>query len=513
MSRIDEIRQAAEDSLLVFINLVHKDRMLGQCHKDVISWWNRSEAKDHQLLLFPRDHMKSALIAYRVAWEITRNPAIRILYISSTSNLAEKQLKFIKDILTSPTYRKYWPEMVHPEEGKRERWTSSEISVDHPKRKAEYIRDPTVFTGGLTTNLVGMHCDIAVLDDVVTGDNAYTNEGRDKVEKQYSLLASIEGADAREWVVGTRYHPSDLYNSMMQMASDNYDSEGELLDQDNVYEVYERAVEDVGDGTGQFLWPRQKRHDGKEFGFNIKILAQKRAKYLDKTQFRAQYYNDPNDASSASISRDLFQYYQRDHISRREGGVSYAGRRLNVFAAVDFAYSLNKKADYTCVVVVGVDSRSNYYVLDIDRFKTKSVKEYFDRILAAHNKWGFRKIRAEVTAAQAVIVEELKTQYIRPMGIGLAVEEHKPTRHMGAKEERMGAILNPRYENLQVWHFAGGNCELLEEELVLQNPPHDDIKDALASCLEICVSPTSMAARTAAPRWEGLVNSRFGGVN
>jgi hypothetical protein len=109
-----------------------------------------------------------------------------VLYISSTSNLAVKQLKFIKDIITSDTYRLYWPDMVEKEETKREKWTEREISLDHPKRKEEAIRDPSIFTAGLTSNIVGLHCDIAVLDDVVVQANAYTEDGRAKVEDQYS---------------------------------------------------------------------------------------------------------------------------------------------------------------------------------------------------------------------------------------------------------------------------------------------------------------------------------------
>jgi hypothetical protein len=211
----DQVRLQAENDLEAFITLVHPQTVLGNVHREVIKWWNREDARSHQLLLLPRDHGKSRLVAYRAAWEITRNPTVRILYISSTQNLATKQLKFIKDILTSDIYRRYWPEMVSPEEANREKWTEGEISVDHPRRKAEAIRDPTVFTAGLTTNVVGLHCDIAILDDVVTGQNAYTEDGREKVDLQYQLLASIEGADAREWVVGTRYHPTDLYDTML----------------------------------------------------------------------------------------------------------------------------------------------------------------------------------------------------------------------------------------------------------------------------------------------------------
>lgn len=511
-SKLDQIRLAAEADLEVFIKLVHPQRVLGGIHSELISWWNRSTALSHQMVLLPRDHGKSAMVAYRVVWEITKNPAIRILYISSTANLAEKQLKFIKDILDSAIYRRYWPDMTNPDEGKREKWTNSEISVDHPLRKQEAVRDPTVFTGGLTTGLTGLHCDIAVLDDVVVKENAYTEEGREKVRQQYSLLASIEGADSQEWVVGTRYHPQDLYNDILQMRVEEFDESGFVTGDSEVYEIFERQVEDIGDGSGQFLWPRQQRTDGKWYGFDQRILAQKKAKYLDRTQFRAQYYNDPNDAESAPISSDLFQYYNKGLVQRQNGSVFYNQRRLNVFASVDFAYSLKKKADFSVIIVVGVDSFNNYYVLDIKRFKTDKIKEYFDAILELHNRWMFRKIRAEVTAGQAVIVKELKDNYIRQYGLGLSVDEHRPNRYMGNKEERMQAILNPRYENQQIWHYKGGDCELLEQELVLQNPPHDDIKDALSSCLEICVPPTGGAMQTQARAWEGKIHTRFGGL-
>jgi hypothetical protein len=388
----------------------------------------------------------------------------------------------------------------------------TEISLDHPKRKAESVRDPSIFTGGLTTSLTGLHCDIAVLDDVVVYENAYTQEGRDKVKSQYSLLSSIEGANAREWVVGTRYHPKDLYSELLSMEEDIYNSSGEIIAAEPIYETFERAVEDTGDGTGEFLWPRQVRHDGKAFGFDIQILAKKRAQYLDKTQFRSQYYNDPNDPDNRPIDYDKFQYFQKEHLTNTHGSWYYRDRKLNVFAAVDFAYSLRRKADYTAIVVIGVDFENNVYVLDIDRFRTDKISEYFSHILELLNRWDFKKLRAEVTAAQAAIVQELKDSYIRPHGLMLKIEEHKPTRHSGSKEERMAAVLEPRYDNLSIYHYKGGNCQLLEEELVSNNPPHDDIKDALASCIEIAVRPSSnMHKRTSNNNI--VYSERFGGVS
>src|SRR5206468_10621036 len=192
----------AETSFLRYIEIIQPMRLLGNIQREVCMWLTRQEASSHQLLLLPRDHMKSAIASLFATWLVVRNPAIRILYISSTSNLATKQLKFMKDIMTSDNFRILWPDMIFPEEAKREKWTEREISVDHPKRRAEYIRDPTIFTAGLTSNIVGLHCDIAILDDVVVESNGYTEEGREKTKNQYSLLSSVETIGARELVVG-----------------------------------------------------------------------------------------------------------------------------------------------------------------------------------------------------------------------------------------------------------------------------------------------------------------------
>lgn len=506
----DEIRLAAEANLDSFIRLVSPKQVLGSIHSEWIRWATRKKHKSHQLTLLPRDHQKSRLIAYRTAWHITRHPDCRILYISSTADLAEKQLKFIKDILTSSIYSRYWPEMVNPDEGKRERWTLSEMAVDHPLRKEEGVRDPTIFTGGLTTGLVGKHCDIAVMDDLVTGDNAYTKEGRDKVLSQYSLLTSIEGADSEGWVVGTRYHPDDLYGKLISMQVEKYDEEGEIIDYDDVYETFQREVEDAGDGTGEFLWPRQQRSDGRWFGFDRNILARKRAQYLDKTQFRAQYYNDPNDSSNPQIDRGLFQYYDKKYLKREAGKWYIQGKRLNVFGAIDFAFSRSQKADYTAIAVIGIDANSNIYVLDLERIKTGSISDYYELILDKHVYWDIRKLRAETNAAQQSIVHELKFQYLLPNGISLSIDEKSRNKNEGTKEERIAATLVPRYENGMIWHYQGGECQNLEEELVLQHSPHDDLKDALASAIEIAVPPVSQLVTQL--KSNVLTHSRFGGV-
>src|SRR5690606_13513699 len=125
-----------------------------------------------------------------------------------------------------------------------------------------------------------------------------------------------------------------------------------------------------------------------------------------------------------------------------------------------------------------------------DRFKTKKTIEYFKRIKDLHSKWNFNKLQAEVTVAQVVIVEAIK-DYVKQDGLRLSVVEFRPSRQQGSKEQRIAAALEHLYDNQKVWHHEGGYTPVLEEELVLARPPHDDIKDALASAVTIAVKPQS----------------------
>ena len=503
----DLIKQTAEQDLLAFIKLVAPHLLTGAIHEEMIQWWTRSEAKQNQLVLLPRGHMKSKLAALRTAWWITKHPETTILYVSATADLAEKQLYAIKHIIDSPIYKRYWPDMIDKEEGKRERWAVAEIAVDHPQRKEEGIRDATCKAVGLTSNTTGFHADVVVLDDIVVPSNAYTEDGRNKVAAAYSQLASIENPGAYEWVVGTRYHPKDIYDTMVNMKETVYTPDGDVESEEEVYELFQRVVET----DGEFLWPKKTRTDGKAFGFDERELARIRAKYVDYTQFFAQYYNNPNSPETARIGVEHFQYYDRSTLNNKEGDWYINDRRLNVYASIDFAFSLRKQADYSAVVTIGVDYNGNFYVLDIDRFKTDKIVDYYSHILKAWQKWGFRKLRAEVTVAQQTIVKELKDSYLKPNGIALSIDEFRPTRHLGAKEERVGAVLEPKYHNLQMWHYKGGNCQTLEEELVMSHPPHDDCKDALANAIDLAVIPKRRGAAFNLGK-NIVTHSRFGGV-
>ena len=508
-----EIRERSLVDLHYFARLMNPGYMYGSVHEDLFLWMQEytifgkgKGQSSNKLIMLPRAHLKSHMVAVWCAWMIARHPEVTILYLSATAELAITQLYSVQNILGSTMFSRYFPEYIHPQEGKREKWCSTSVIIDHPKRYEEAIRDATIKTAGLTTNTTGWHADIIVADDLVVPENAYTEEGREGVAKKTSQFTSIRNNGGFTMACGTRYHPIDIYDVWKNQSYEIYSDEGIKVDEQPVWEVQEYAVE----VDGLYTWPRVVREDGKAFGFDIQSLARIKAEYIDRVQFYAQYYNDPNDPSSERISRDKFQYYNPRRLSKEGSRWVYNGRKLNVYAAVDFAFSLSKGADYTAIVVVGIDCDRNIYVLDIDRFKSDKTIEYFKHIRDLHAKWRFNKLNAEVSVAQKVIVNEIKS-YVKREGLVLPIEESRP---ITKKEDRIAAALEHRYDNLQVWHFEGGWTSILEEELILARPAHDDIKDAMASAVEIAVPPAkSMGSSVKDFLTKNHTSSRFGGVS
>lgn len=510
-----EVRERAKNDLNYFASLMNPGYMYGSVHREVFKWmqeytlFGQGEGlSTNKLIMLPRAHLKSHMVATWCAWIITRHPEITILYLSATAELAETQLFAIKNILESDKYQRFFPEYINPQDGLREKWSTTKISIDHPERRRQGIRDATIATAGLTTNTTGWHADVIVPDDLVVPENAYTENGRLEVSKKASQFTSIRNPGGFTMACGTRYHPNDIYATWKSQHYPIYNDEGEQIDDVPVWEVVEYAVE----VDGLFIWPSAVRSDMKVFGFNQQVLARIKAEYTDQVQFYAQYYNDPNDPSSDRISRDKFQYYDVRRLKKEGSKWYFNGNRLNIYAAVDFAFSLTRDSDFTAIVVVGVDSDGNYYVLDIDRFKTKKTIDYFKAIAELHSRWKFSKLRAEVTVAQAVIVEAIK-DYVKQHGMTLAIDEYRPSKAEGHKEERIAAAIEHLYDDNKVWHFEGGWTTILEEELVQARPAHDDVKDALASAVSIAVRPQRSSGSVMKDFLAGgQQKSRFGGV-
>ena len=136
-----EIVDDCRTNLFAFAKLINPHYMYGDIHEEVYSWLSDPNGNKRQLLLLPRGHLKSHCVAVYCVWRITYQPWITICYLSAGEDLAKDQIYAIKNMMTSPTYRKYWPDHLYEDEGRREQWSAYSFNLDHPVRRERGIRD------------------------------------------------------------------------------------------------------------------------------------------------------------------------------------------------------------------------------------------------------------------------------------------------------------------------------------------------------------------------------------
>lgn len=515
MSKYDELREKCEADLFSFAQTMFPNRYFGDLHQQMFTFWSNKERTRDQLTLVPRDHQKSVCMAIYVAWEITKDPTRTFAYVTGVSDLAQRQTRFIKEMIESDIYRILWPDMlnwVKDAEGRMKhvplyKWNENEFEVYHPRRRESGDKNPTVKATSVGSSNTGFHFTDLVFDDLVTEKNFDTEAGRKEVESTYAAFSSIASTGSLINVVGTRYHPKDIYQTMMDEAREVYDAEDNFIGTEKNYEVFLRVVET----EGVFVWPSKAIPElGKTYGFNWNELARKKSKYKSAgrmEQYYAQYYNQPNDPEMHKLSRDQFQYFNEALLKFKDSKWNYKGKVLNTFAAMDVAYTDGKDSDYTAIVVIGMDSDGYIYVLDLDRFKTNKFNVYYERMIVLQAKWNFRKIQVETNAGGSLVAQSMKDA-IRENGANVAVDGKQKFAKEGKKKERIAAIIEPRYDNKTIYHPKNGLIGLLEEEIVLPNPSHDDLVDALASAIEISRPPARQQMNNVITI---KTHSRFGG--
>ena len=490
-----ELRKHFENDLFAFAKYVNPNYVYGDIHETVFRWLSDSKSGTiseddlNDLLLLPRAHLKSHCIATWCVWMITKQPWTSIVYTSANEDLAKVQVYAIKGMLQSDNYRKLWPEMTHPEEGKRDLWTNWAINVDHPMRKKMGTRDFTIVVKTIKSTNAGLHCDILVFDDVVTDQNAYTEVGRQEVRIGVSSFIGVKNPGAITKAVGTRYHPRDIYDNFINAKEPILDDEGEIIGERDLWRVAQAVTEDSGFGNGNFLWPRTRSAvTGLWYGFNANVLAKKKAEYISMgrvAQFWAQYYNEPNDPGNDRVKTE-FEYFNPKLLQRKGFKWYYDGKLLNIFAGMDIAFTDDtgsSRADYSALAVIGVDCEGFIYILHVSQYRTEDYNVHYNNIINLYDKYRWKKIKIETNNGGKLVEREIRKE-LRRNGRTMRIIGKAKTKHDGAKLERYELILEPRYTSGYVLHYKGGDMTEYEEQVRKTRPKHDDMKDAVTTALE-----------------------------
>lgn len=422
---------------------------LAPFHKELCNFVT-DDTKRKKLVLLPRGHLKSSLITVGYSlFRIINNPNIRILIQSATWEIAVDFLIEIKRHLKeNEDFKRLYGDFF---EGAEE-WSADRITI---RRTDQNIKGPTVKAAGIETNLVGTHPDLIIIDDPHNRDNSQTAEQIESVINRFRDCIDLLEPGGQLIVIGTRWNPVDLY--------------GWIQDKENhIYQDFDVMVKQAYEGnieTGEefvSLWPDK---------FSLEELRS-RLRADGWYQFSSQYLNNPIPEQDAKFKREWFQLYDVEEIR---------GKDMRKILTIDPAISIEKHADFTAMVVCGIDQFSNVFVLDIWRGKVLP-SQLISKIFELNELWHPNHIGIETNVFQKTLAYSLREEMQRRSRF-LPLVEVQP--HERTKELRIQG-LQPLYENKKVFHPRNHPLKFYFEQELAEFPRsgHDDMIDAFSYALD-----------------------------
>jgi predicted phage terminase large subunit-like protein len=396
----------------------------------------------------PRGHGKSVQLGIRQAWEIGRNPSIRIKHIGQTVAKAQEQIRMVVQIMRSEVYGIVFPDikMVKPDPSTD---GSNEIVVKSPSMH----RDATMQAANIFGR-AGGRADLLCGDDVCDLRNSILVPAeRAKVKEAWRNnwlpMRDFSAGRPRTWRLFTPYHNDDLTADWKRAA----EQDGSL---------FWKPCRGFESPWGEVFTPEVLESQRREMG----PLGYARAYELipisqDSLIFRPEwieagfYANDPSE---------------------------YAQNNGRVVAAIDWAFTekRDESGDYSVCVIALIDKDANCWVLECLRVQA-TFPDFMRRAVDACERLGVSQILAEGNGPQAGLCQQL-AQSTRIPVLKIARTKDKVTRASEAQ---------PMVEQgrLRLRCRADGRLEpsqepIRDEMVAFPAGEHDDTVDAVVDLLQ-----------------------------
>ena len=392
--------------------------------EDVIAW-----RKKKIMISVPPQHGKSTISTQRFPlFAHLKDPTQYIVSASYSWDLAKTHLSKARQIVEWPQFKALWMPLNFTTNG------AFEYTL------AEWWWYYAVWVGG---SLTGRPIDIGIIDDVHKDRLEYESDTiRNNTWDWYtSVFLSRLHKDSAQIGVMTRWWEDDLFWRILELEWDEW----EII---NI---------PVLDWTNT-IFPER---------FPFDFIQKKRAVMWER-DFQALYMWDPINEWGWDFKKEYFTYYLEQPTYKRK------------YLFIDPAISQKQEADYSAIVVVWITQDNHTYILDIFRDKILP-DELINKTIELAELHKVDSIWIETIQYQKMLALELKKQMIA-RGKMFHIYELKPT---WEKEARIRSTLQARYSLGTIHHRRDWiNVNELELELLkFPNWKHDDMIDALASCI------------------------------
>lgn len=482
----------AEPALFILHFFPHRIQVLKEFHIELI---NLALDERRGLELYPATHGKTSLISEIIPiYEICKDPDIRIGGLFKNQQEARAITRSIQSELVTnmDLIENFGPFQPEPDdEGKI--WTQDRFDVAKRQRKGK--SSTWAAFGAKGRGALGYRTDHTIADDVVTDQNSSTPEQREGLREWFMQgpMTMPDRHDGRITVVGTAFHPDDMYHEMMRMKLNDND--------DRLWTTkVRRAI--LNDRTQEVLWPEMRPY--------LFLMEQKVA--MGTLDFNKRFQNEALDPSGLVFHEAYI--YGGTLKGEKYPGCLDEGYTIEdsepgwkVYTGFDPAVGTTRGHKFCAHVTLGVGScpkhETCYWLIDLKRDQM-TLPQQVQLIIDQHLKYNATKSLVEANVYQAGLVQQVKDKLME-LNIGIQVEPHYTTRVNKPDPDQgvmsMGTVVEQGRLHIP-WRDAASRTRM--QQLVDELVQYTGVKSSKTTDTVMALWFAWRAAQVSAPRFKPI---------
>ena len=431
--------ETCQNHFLPFVKAMWPEFITGKHHKIISQKLERVANGDLKRLIInmPPRHTKSEFASFLFpAWMMGRNPRMKIIQATHTTELAVNFGRKTKNLIDSDDYKEVFPNVKLAADSKASgRWDTSNGGM--------------YYAVGVGSNLAGRGGDLVIIDDPHSEQTAMSNNGFDDAWEWYTGGPRQRLQPGGSIVlVQTRWSEKDMTGQLVRsMAKDPLADQWEIVELPALFE------------DDKPCWPEYWSFDD---------LSAVRAS-IPPSKWNAQYQQNPTGDDNAIIRREWWNKWERKVVPNLQ----------YVIQSYDTAFSKRETSDFSAITTWGVfypEESGTPGLILLDSQKGRwDFPELKEVALDQYKYWDPDTVIVEAKASGMPLTHELRN-------MGIPVVNFTPSKG-NDKVTRVHSV-SPLFEAGMVWApdetFAD---ELIEEVAAFPNGEYDDLVDSMTQAL------------------------------
>ena len=429
-----------QNNFLNFVNAMWPDFILGTHHEIIAKKLEQIANGEIRRLIInmPPRHTKSEFASFLFpAWMIGKNPDMKIIQATHTTELAVNFGRKIKNLIETEDYRDIFQ--------------GTELSADSKASgRWDTKRGGMYYAVGVGSNLAGRGGDLIIIDDPHSEQTALSNNGFDQAWDWYTGGPRQRLQPGGSIVlVQTRWSEKDMTGQLIRAQAKD-----KMADQWDIVEL--PAIMP----SGEPCWP--------EFWSKTELEHVKAS--VPPYKWNAQYQQNPTAEELSILKREWWQKWTKTEVPNLQ----------YVIQSYDTAFSSKETADFSAITTWGVfypqeiGGAPAIILLDVrkGRWDFPELKAVANEL---YNFWEPETVIIEAKASGMPLTQELRQ-------IGIPVVNFTPSKG-NDKLSRVHSI-SPLFEAKMVWApDEPWADEMIEECAAFPNGQYDDLVDSMTQAL------------------------------